>query len=276
MYKKNIINLIVNMELNLLKEYKKEGFIESIEKFEKYKLEYLAKEITKNYKYNSLTKLLYKWFIWIFITDDYLERQTTKLEIKNELIRNLVNNIKSDNLLVIKYIELCDIIKKAYPKIYPRFILKMHEYLKAVYVSQVSSINNKYKNITEFLNNRVIESGSAILLTFIEMETYEIIPEKIVENISIIITLTNDIYSYSKEIENGEHNNLIIYLMENNENNESIDYQKASKIVHEKLNDEYRKFNKIIEKYNYKDYLKDLIFANKNWHMITNRYNTIL
>jgi len=105
------------------------------------------------------------------------------------------------------------------------------------------------------------------------METYEIIPEKIVENINIIITLTNDIYSYSKEIENGEHNNLIIYLMENDE---SLDYQKASKIVHEKLNDEYHKFNKLIEKYNYKEYLKDLIFANKNWHMITNRYNTIL
>lgn len=257
------------MELNLLKEYKKQGYIDSIEKFEKYKLDYLAKEITKNYKYNSLTKLLYKWFIWIFITDDYLEKQTTSLELKNELITNLVTNTKCDNLLVIKYIELCDIIKKAYPKVYPRFILKMHEYLKAVYISQVSSINNKYKDITDFLNNRIIESGSKILLTFIEMETYEIIPEKIIENISIIITLTNDIYSYTKEKQNGEHNNLIIYLMENAEN---IDYSKASKIVHDKLNEEYSKFNKIIEKYNYKDYLKDLIFANKNWHMLTNRY----
>ena len=105
------------------------------------------------------------------------------------------------------------------------------------------------------------------------METYEIIPEKIIENISIIITLTNDIYSYTKEKQNGEHNNLIIYLMENVEN---IDYSKSSKIVHDKLNEEYSKFNKIIEKYNYKEYLKDLIFTNKNWHMLTNRYNTII
>jgi hypothetical protein len=256
------------MEINLLKEYKKRGFIDSIEKFEKYKLEYLAKEITKNYKYTGLTKLLYKWFIWIFITDDYLENSSNTIETKNELIKNLVDMNKSVHFLVIKYIEICDIIKKEFSKIYPKFILKMHEYLKAVYVSQILSINNKFKNVQEFLNNRILESGAGILLTFIEMESYNLIPEKLVENISIIITLTNDMHSYEKEKKNKENNNLIIYLMEI----ENKTYQIALKIVQDKLDDEYNKFNKLSDHYPFKELLKDLLTANKNWHILTNRY----